>query len=121
MGAPFITVEDFAAAFRPLKSSEQDLAEWMIKVASDWIWAHKPTIDPTSVAAKVVVIEVVSQALRFGKYGPLRTFQEETSHSTVSGTFADADRFLDFTDRHRELLGIPVRSAPKYAFKAFDY
>lgn len=121
MGTPFITVEDLVESFRPLKAHEQQVAEWFIQVASDWIWQRKPTIERNSVAAKLVVTEVVSNALRFAKYGPLRSFNEQTSHSVMSGTFTDAANNLDFTDRHREMLGIPVRSAPQYSFKAFDY
>lgn len=121
MGNPFITSEELAASFRPLKANEEQVAEWLIQVASDWIWERKPDIDEDSVAAKLVVTEVVSNALRFSRYGPLRSFNEQTSHSMMSGSFTDAANNLDFTDRHREMLGISVRSAPQYSFKAYDY
>jgi Tfp pilus assembly pilus retraction ATPase PilT len=121
MGVPFITVEELVESFRPLKSSEQQVAEWFIQVASDWIWERKPTISETSVAAKLVVTEVVSNALRFGKYGPLRSFTEQTSHSMMSGTLTDAANNLDFTDRHREMLGIPIKAGPVYSFPVADY
>lgn len=121
MTAPFVSVEDFVASFRPLKSSEQQFAEWLLEVASDWIREHKPDTPEGSVAAKLVVTEVVSNALRYNKYGPLSSFTEQTSHSVMSGTFSDASRLLDFTERHRELLGIPVMSAPQYSFPANDY
>lgn len=121
MATPFITLEDFVAAFRPLKPAEEQLAEWLLEVASDWIREHKPDTAAGSVAAKLVVTEVVSNALRYTKYGPLSSFTEQTSHSVMSGTFTDAAKFLDFTDRHRELLGIPVVSPPQYSFPAYDY
>lgn len=118
---PFISVVDFAAAFRPLKSSETQLTEWLIQVASDWIRNYKPTISDGSVAAKLVVVEVVSNALRYNKYGPLSSFTEQTSHSMLSGTFTDAAKLLDFTDRHREMLGIPIQAPPQYSFPVRDY
>lgn len=121
MTTPFIDVEDFSASFRALKPAEEQIAEWLIEVASDWIRQHKPGIPDNSVAAKLVVTEVVSTALRYNKYGPLSSFTEQTSHSTMSGTFSDAASTLDFTDRHREMLGIPVMAAPQYSFPANDY
>lgn len=118
---PFISLSDFEDSFRVLKASETQVAEWLIQVASDWIREHKPGIADGSVAAKLVVVEVVSTALRYTKYGPLSSFTEQTSHSTLSGTFTEAAKLLDFTDRHREMLGIPLNSPPQYQFTAFDY
>jgi hypothetical protein len=121
VAAPFVNVEDFADSFRPLKPSEQQLAEWLLEVASDWIRDKKPTISNDSVAAKLVVTEVVSNALRYNKYSPFSTFNEQTSHSSMSGTFSHESAGLDFTDRHRDMLGISVQSPPKYSFPAYDY
>lgn len=121
MPEPFVTVEDFADSFRPLKPSEQQLAEWLLQVASDWIRDKKPTISNDSIAAKLVVTEVVSNAIRYNKYAPFSSFNEQTSHSTMSGTFSHDSAGLDFTDRHRDMLGIDVNSPPKYSFTAYDY
>ena len=121
MGTPFIVVDDLTESFRTLKATEQQVAEWLIQVASDWIWQRKPDISASSAAAKLVVTEVVTNALRFGKYGPLRSFTEQTSHSVMSGTFTDAANNLDFTDRHREMLGIPIKAGPVYSFPVADY
>lgn len=121
MTAPFLDVDDFQEGFRTLKTSEVQTAEWLLQVASDWIRQHKPGISSDSVAAKLVVSEVVATALRYTKYGPLIQFQEQTSNSMVSGRFTDAAKLLDFTDRHREMLGIPIMAPPAYSFKAFDY
>jgi hypothetical protein len=121
MGTPFITVEELVESFRPLKATEEQVAEWFIQVASDWIWQRKPTISASSVAAKLVVTEVVSNTLRFAKYGPLRSFSEQTSHSMMTGAFTDAVNNLDFTDRHREMLGIPIKAGPFYSFPVGDY
>lgn len=121
MATPFIDVDDFAAAFRALKPAEEQLAEWLLEVASDWIRQHKPDISTNSVPARLVVTEVVSNALRYNKYQPLSSFTEQTSHSTLSGTFSDAAQILDFTDRHRDMLGIPIKSPPQYLFPANDY
>lgn len=119
---PFIDIDDFQAAFRTLKPAEEQIAEWLLQVASDWIREHKPGIADDSVPAKLVVTEVVSTALRYNKYGPLTSFTEQTSHSVMSGTFSgEAGGLLDFTDRHKKLLGIPVMSAPQYSFPANDY
>lgn len=121
MTAPFVSLEDFTASFRPLKDNEEQVAEWLLQVASDWIRDHKPDTPAGSIAAKLVVTEVVTAALRYNKYGPLLSFTEQTSHSVMSGTFAEAGGFLEFTDRHKELLGIPKQSAPQYSFPANDY
>ena len=121
MSKPFVAVWDFADSFRPLKPSEQQLAEWLLQVASDWIRDKKPTIPDDNIAAQLVVTEVVSNALRYNKYSPFSTFNEQTSHSTMSGTFSHDSAGLDFTDRHRDMLGIPLKSPPKYSFTANDY
>lgn len=121
MSLPFVDVDEFAESFRALKPAEQQPAEWLLQVASDWIRQHKPGISDDSVAAKVVVVEVVSNALRYNKYQPLRSFTEETSNSSMSGVFMGAAKVLDFTDRHREMLGIPIMAPPAYSFKAGDY
>lgn len=121
MTTPFISVDDFEDSFRSLKPSETQVAEWLIQVASDWIREHKPDIADDSVPAKLVVVEVVSAALRFGKYAPFTSFSEQTSHSTLSGTFSEASKWLEFTDRHRDMLGIPIYSGPQYSFPAYDY
>jgi hypothetical protein len=63
----------------------------------------------------------VSNALRYNKYSPFSTFNEQTSHSTMSGTFSHDSAGLDFTDRHRDMLGISVQSPPKYSFPKNDY
>lgn len=121
MAAPFVDVDEFSETFRTLKPSEQQLTEWLLQIASDWIRQHKQGVTDDDVAAKLVVTEVVSNALRYNKYGPLSSFTEQTSHSTMSGTFTDAAKILDFTDRHREILGIPIQSPPQYSFTPNDY
>ena len=121
MSLPFVDVDEFAESFRALKTAEQQPADWLLQVASDWIREHKPGISDDSVAAKLVVVEVVSNALRYNKYQPLRSFTEETANSSMSGVFMAEAKVLDFTDRHREMLGIPIVARPVWSFKPADY
>jgi hypothetical protein len=39
----------------------------------------------------------------------------------MTGAFTDAVNNLDFTDRHREMLGIPIKAGPFYHFSVGDY
>ena len=104
---PFLDAGAFAAMFgRALSSAESAQATPLLEVVSSWIREQKPDIIASDPAAKVVTFEVVRDALVYGKYGPLSSFQDTTGDRTKAGTL-DASSVVRFiTDRHREMLGI---------------
>jgi hypothetical protein len=118
----FLDAAAFAAMFRPLTAAETGQATPLLEVVSKWIRDNKPGIEYDDPAAKVVVFEVVREALVYGKYRPLSSFQDTTAHRTKAGTF-DPNVALQFiTDRHRAMLGIELTTAaPVGHFKVGDY
>lgn len=122
--ALFLDDGEFAemfAAVRPLKPAETPLVEALLVVVSDWIWDNKPGVADGDSAAKVVAYEVTRDALMFGDFGPMTSFTKSTAHSTRAGTIdrAAVEKFI--TDRHRRILGIALRAAPRGHFPKCDY
>lgn len=121
MAEPFLTADDFAGMFRPLSDAETEVAGLLVDVASTWIRDKAPNTAIDDPAAKVVVFEVTRDALLYGKYAVLSSFTQQTGHSVKSGTI-DRDEIERFvTDRHRRMLGIPLRAAPVGHFPVCDY
>lgn len=120
----FLEVTAFATMFgRPLRASETAVAAPLLEVVDGWIRERKPDLPFDDPAAILVAFEVTRDALMYGKYGPLSSFQDTVAHRTKAGTI-DAkfvERFI--TDRHREMLGINTVStaAPRGTFKVCDY
>lgn len=126
---PFLSISDFQALWdgTPLNSAQTQAATLLLQVASNWIYAHKPGVagpassggaDP---AAKLVTFEVVSNALRYGKYAPLGSYSKQTGHRLDAGTLANPESALDFTDRHMTWLGISPLAAPMGVFYNNDF
>lgn len=126
MADPFLGVDDFETQFgRTLSDAESPVAERLLQVVSDWIRgrlapAELADDDP---AARQVVFEVVRDALNYGAFERLSSFQNTTSRRTEAGTFDEALKVVDdyLTDRHKRLLGIPLRAAPRGSFTKCDY
>jgi hypothetical protein len=124
MALPFLQVNEFTPMFRPLSAAEALVAELLLQVASNWIRdpQRRPYIADDDPAARLVVFEVVRDSLLYGKYRRFSTFTNTTGHRTEEGAWAaDALASLDFTDRHRVMLGISVRAAPVFNFPKCDY
>jgi hypothetical protein len=120
---PFLNIATFQTLWdgAPLNDAQQKVAALLLTVASNWIYGQKPGIGSTDTAAQLVVFEVVSNSLRYGKYAPLKEWSRTTMHKMDSGTLADPESALDFTDRHKTLLGISPRSAPLASFAINDF
>lgn len=123
MDDPFLEITDFKTQFgRPLLEAETPVATRLLQVVSDWIRDNaKPGF--RELAAKQVVFEVVRDALTYGPFERLSHFENTTAHRTEAGTFDYAASVLDdyLTDKHKRLLGIPLRAAPAYHFPVADY
>lgn len=105
----------------PLNSAQESVASLLLTVTSDWIYANKPGIPSDDAAGKLVTYEVVANALRYGKYAPLQNWSRQTGHRIEAGALGDPASALDFTDRHKQLLGIPLRVAPVGQFYEDDF
>lgn len=118
---PFLDPATFATwAKNPAWGSDL-LVEPLLKVASDWIWDHRPGIAVDDQAAQVVVFEVTRDALMAGEFGPYSEFTKTVGHRTRSATISRAsiERFI--TERHRQMLGIAQMAAPRGRFPRGDY
>lgn len=118
---PFLDAAAFTDMFRPLSDAEDRQVTPLLQVVSDWIRDRKPDIEDDDPAAIVVTFEVAREALLYGKYGGLSSFDEETSHSKSSGTlqFREIERFI--TSRHRQMLGLIASAGPRGHFLKCDY
>lgn len=118
---PFLNAAAFTSMFRPLSDAETLLVTPLLQVVSDWIRARLPDISASDPAAIVVTFEVTREALSYGKYGGLSSFDEETSHSKFSGTIQlrEIERFI--TSRHRQMLGLVVSTGARGHFPVCDY
>lgn len=122
MADPFIEIAAFQSEYGPLTAGQAVTAARLLQVVSDWIRDHAS--DGYRVTdAQQVVFEVVRDAVRFGDYERLSSFTNTTSRRTEAGTFDEAMKVVDdyLTNRHKRLLGIPLRAAPRGTFKKCDY
>lgn len=122
MADPFLTVDAFKAEYQgTLTAGETTTATRLLQVASDRIRALKPDADTD--AAKQVVFEIVRDAANYGDLEVLSDFENTASRRTEAGTFDQAMKVVTdyLSDRHKRLLGIPLRAAPRGSFKRCDY
>jgi hypothetical protein len=118
----FLDAEAFSEMLgRDLSDAETLQVTPLLEVVSTWITDRLPNISDSDPAAIVVAFEVVREALLYGKYGGLSSFDEETSHSKWSGTiqFREIERFI--TSRHRQMLGLVVSTGARGYFPVCDY
>jgi hypothetical protein len=121
--ADFLTLSSFQALWdgAPLNPAQQQVATLLLQVAAKWIRDNKAGIADDDPAGKLVTFEVTANALRYGKYASLKSWSRTTMHKMDSGTLDDPASALDFTDRHKGLLGIAVRSTPSGTFCINDF
>lgn len=122
MADPFLAVDAFKAEYQgTLTAGETTTATRLLQVASDRIRALKPDADTD--AAKQVVFEIVRDAANYGDLAVLSDFENTTSRRAEAGTFDQAMKVVNdyLSDRHKRLLGIPLRAAPRGSFKRCDY
>lgn len=125
---PFLDAAAFATMLgRSLTAAESAQATPLLQVVAEWIRDHKPGIDgdesaPTDPAAIVVSFEVVRDALSSGDFGPFTSFTKGMGPRTRSATI-DRDAFVSrfITGRHRLMLGLAAKAAPRGHFPKCDY
>lgn len=117
---PFLTVSDFSALFpRTLTDQESALAVFLLEAASVWIRnaiaaAGRPPLDVTDPMAKLVSFEVTRDALAVPAdlLGHV-SYQHATDDRSEGGTLATAGGLLDFTEKHRRMLGLSATALPQ--------
>ena len=120
-GTAFLDPAEFATwAKRPAWASDP-LAAALLGVVEGWIRERRPDIADDDQAARVVVFEVTRDALLYGDLGPYRSMEKRTAHSSRSVTIdpSAVERFI--TGRHRQMLGMSVKAAPRGHFPKCDY
>lgn len=123
MAAPFLDLAGFTALWDgpPLTTAQQNITTLLLGVASNWIYTNKPGIASDDGTAQFVVFDVVSSAVRYQKYSKLSTYSRMTGHRSEAGTFTDPMKALEFTDTHKQLLGISLNSEPLGQFFEDDF
>lgn len=119
---PFLEIADFEQLFDgTLSNAQSEQAELLLQVASDRIRELKSDVDED--AAKQVVFEIARDAVLYGHLEKFSSFQNITSRRQEAGTFDEAAKAVDdlLTDRHKRILGIPLRAAPRGHFVKCDY
>lgn len=122
MADPFLSISDFEAEYPgALSAGQKATATRVLQVASDRVRELKPDADEN--AAKQVVFEIARDAVMYGHLGPLSSFDNETSRRREAGTFDEVAKAVDdlLTDRHKRMLGIALRVAPRGKFAKCDY
>ncbi len=119
--AEFLSVETFADWAKTPAWADDQLATSLLTVVSEWIREHKPEVADDDPAAQIVCFEVTRDALVAGEFGPTTSWSKTVAHRARAVTVdrAALERFI--TDRHRRMLGLPLRAAPRGRFKVGDY
>lgn len=123
---PFLDLAGFQNLWDgpPLTGTQKNIVSLLVQVASQWIYANGPAgtnlpaDDPT---AQFVVYDVVSNAVRYQRYSKLSNYSRITAHRSEGGSFANPMEALEFTDTHKQLLGIPLRAVPMGSFYYDDF
>jgi len=125
---PFLTLTQFQAIWDgpPLTTPQQGIVTLLLQVASNWIYQRRPDLatgpqPPTDPTAQLVTFEVVSNCVRYAKFAPLGSFHRATGHRIEAGTLTNPTTALDFTDRHKVMLGIPLRALPMTSCVCNDF
>jgi hypothetical protein len=112
---PFLDVSTFEGMFRPLSDTETNLATLLLNAASVWIRdpSRRPGLDSTDPMGQLVTFQVVREALAVPAelYGHLE-YETSSDDRIESGTLAAAVDILNFTEWHRELLGLSGAAGP---------
>ena len=123
---PFLDLAGFQNLWDgpPLTGTQKNVVGLLVQVASQWIYANGPSganLSATDPTAQFVVYDVVSNAVRYQKYSKLSNYSRITGHRSEGGTFASPMTALEFTDTHKQLLGIPLRAVPMTSCAVNDF
>src|SRR5262245_31152627 len=118
----FLTISEFSLMFprKPLTDEETTLAAFLLQAAAVWIRnaiadAGKPALADDDPMAKLVTFEVVRDALALpGDLLGHISYQRMTDDRSEGGTLAQAAGLLDFTEKHRRMLGLSATASPEY-------
>lgn len=119
--ADFLDAATFATWAKTPAWDDDPVATSLLTVVSDWIRDHKPDIADDDPAAQIVCFEVTRDALQAGEFGPVVSFTKVVAHRTRSATVDRAALEKFITDRHRRMLGLPLRAGPRGRFRPGDY
>lgn len=111
---PFLDAAGFQALFaRTLTARESALARLLCQAAANWIRREAGDLPLSSTEAKLVTFDVVSAALaRPAEYAGFREVTRTTDDRTLGYTLESAAALLEFTDRHRDQLGLSMSARP---------
>lgn len=111
---PFLTLSGFEELWDgpTLTATQQAMVTLLLGVASNWIYNQLPATSPDNPTAQFVVYDVVSNTLRYQKYGKLSQYSRTVGHRSESGAFDDPMKALEFTPVHKQLLGISQSTPP---------
>lgn len=115
----FANVEELKQNWRPLSEQEAVWATQLLDAAGRWITRKRPDIAPGDPDAKLVSIDVVRTALNTAEHAGRVSYSWTVGATSGSGTLANPGALLDFTDFHRELLGITTSKSPTTALGSF--
>lgn len=112
---PFLDLPTFTGMFRPLSTQEQNLATMLLNAAALWIRdpSRRPDLDSSDPMAQLVTFDVVRQALAIPAdlVGHV-AYERASDDRSEGGTLAAVADLLNFTEWHRELLGLSGAAAP---------
>lgn len=120
---PYLSLADFTAMYGPLSAPQQALATRLLRAAKIWIdreinKAGKDPLPSDDDMAILVSFEVVRDALPGimpdgTPLAPRQTgYTVQTDDRQEQGTLSAMAGLLDFTDHHRNLLGLTTSATP---------
>jgi hypothetical protein len=116
--ANFLTLDQFEAMMpRPLTEDEQNVAPNLLTMASNWILDRLPTLPSSDAGGQQVTFEVTRDAILYGPYTRLDSFQNIGAHRTEAGALSDTGIEEFVTLRHARMLGISLKAQPVANFR----
>lgn len=113
---PFLTIEELGLLWQPIAEPQKPLASLLLETADGWIRTRAPHIQDDSPAAKLVVLQVVRSAMTSGTLAGHVSYSKAIGPWSKSGTLANPEGYLKFTDEHYALLGIVKSGEPHWYF-----
>lgn len=120
----FLTVTDFAAAWRPLSGSEQSLAGTYLtsvgqQIRDRYLQVRGVPISDTDVNAIAVSISVVKSAMSTEAYAGHVSYQRVEGPRSKTGTLATPGGSLVISDWHWQQLGLPTSAMPDACYDGY--
>ncbi|MFD7046331.1 hypothetical protein [Rhodococcus jostii] len=112
----FAEPADIVSVWRPLSAQETANATLLLTAAAQWIRDNAPNVANDDPAAKYVSIDVVKSALLAGPFTGHASYSKTIGPWSKSGTLINPAGALQFTDVHKELLGISVTGSAHWFF-----